>query len=180
METCEVIVIGAGSAAFEAAVAAHERGARKIVMLEKAPEAEYGGNARYSGTGFRFWHAGAREIREFVPDADAGLFDSVQISPYSQEDFFSDLERMTLGRMDPALTRVLVEQSNAAVHWMKQLGIRWELLKEHAKVGNRRYFERGIAIHVAGGGPGQLQQWRHIAAQRKIELRFSSAVAAIH
>src|SRR5262249_8020737 len=159
-----VIVIGGGSAAFEAAVAAREKGAEKIVMLEKAPESEYGGNARYSGTGFRFWHRGLEEIRDFVPDIDADYFNSLQIAPYTKEGSAADLERMTLGRMDPTLARTLVEQSNAAVHWMKDVGIRWELLKEHAKVGSKRYFERGIAIHVAGGGPGQLEQWRGIAA----------------
>jgi tricarballylate dehydrogenase len=176
-EHCDIIVIGGGSAAFEAAVAAHEAGAKKIVMLEKAPESEYGGNARYSGTGFRFWHRGADEIRELVEDGD---FDGVEISPYTKEDFASDLARMTQNRMDQVLSATLVGQSNAAVHWMKDIGIRWELLKEHAKVGNKRYFERGIAVHVAGGGPGQLEQWRRIAEERGIELRFSSAVSAIH
>ena len=180
MKTCDVIVIGGGSAAFEAAVAASENGADKIVMLEKAPESEYGGNARYSGTGFRFWHRGPDEIRAFVPEVEDNYFKTLQITAYAKEDFFSDLERMTLGRMDPALSLTLVEQSNAAIHWMKDLGIRWELLKEHAKVGNKRYFERGIAIHVAGGGVGQLEQWRSIAADRNIEIRFSSAVRAIH
>jgi tricarballylate dehydrogenase len=179
-ETYDVIVIGGGSAAFEAAVAAKENGADRIVMLEKAPEAEYGGNARYSGTGFRFWHQGLEEIREFVPDVNDDVFNSLQISPYAKEEFAVDLERMTLGRMDAALARTLVEQSNAAIHWMKDIGIRWELLKEHAKVGNKLYFERGIAIHVAGGGVGQLEQWRCIAAEKNIEIRFSSAVGAIH
>jgi tricarballylate dehydrogenase len=180
VERCDVIVIGGGSAAFEAAVAAHASGAEKIIMLEKAPESEYGGNARYSGTGFRFWHRGLEEIRELVPDVDGDYFKSLQISPYTREQFSSDLERMTLGRMDPALARALVEHSNEAVHWMKELGIRWELLKEHAKVGNKRYFERGIAIHVAGGGVGQLEQWRRIATGKNIEIRFSSAVSAIY
>jgi len=180
MERCDVIVIGGGSAAFEAAVAARENGADKVVMLEKAPESEYGGNARYSGTGFRFWHSGPAEIRAFVPEIDDAYFKSLQISPYAKEEFSADLTRMTLGRMDPALAQTLVEQSNAAIHWMKDLGIRWELLKEHAKVGGKRYFERGIAIHVAGGGPGQLEQWRRIAAGRNIEMRFSSAVSRVH
>lgn len=180
MEHWDVIIIGGGSAAFEAAVAAHEQGAEKIVMLEKAPEAEYGGNARYSGTGFRFWHRGAEEIREFLPDIDDGLFASLEIPPYTEEAFAADLERMTLSRMDPLLARTLVGQSNAAVHWMRDSGIRWEILKEHAKLGNKRYFERGIAIHVAGGGVGQLEQWRRLAASRKIEIRFSSPVSAIH
>jgi len=179
-EGCDVIVIGGGSAAFEAAIAAREHGAGKIVMLEKAPESEYGGNARYSGTGFRFWHSGAEEIRAFLPEIDDGYFNSLQIAPYAKEEFFADLERMTLGRMDRALAHTLVEHSNAAVHWMKDAGIRWELLKEHARVGNKRYFERGIAIHVAGGGVGQLEQWRHIAADRNVEIRFLSSVNAIH
>jgi tricarballylate dehydrogenase len=178
-ERCDVIVIGGGSAAFEAGIAAREHGAEKIVMLEKAPESEYGGNARYSGTGFRFWHSGAEEIRAFLPEIDDEYFTSLQIAPYTKEDFFADLERMTLGRMDRALAHILVEQSNAAVHWMKDAGIRWELLKEHAKIGNKRYFERGIAIHVAGGGVGQLQQWRRIASDRNIKIRFLSAVSAI-
>jgi tricarballylate dehydrogenase len=180
VERCDVIVIGGGSAAFDAAVAAKERGADRVVMLEKAPESEYGGNARYSGTGFRFWHRGAEEIREFVPEVDEDYFKSLQISAYSKEDFLADLDRMTLGRMDPALKRTLVDESNAAIHWMKAIGIRWELLKEHAKVGNKRYFERGIAIHVAGGGLGQLEQWRRIAESLGIEIRFSSPVSAIH
>src|SRR5882724_287295 len=100
METCDVLVIGGGSAAFDAAVAAKKHGARRIVMLEKAPESEYGGNARYSGTGFRFWHNGAEEIREFLPDVDDDYFKSLQISPYAKEEFLFDLDRMTLGRMD--------------------------------------------------------------------------------
>ena len=95
-ETCDIIVIGGGSAAFEAAVSAREAGAERVVMLEKAPEAEYGGNARYSGTGFRFVHAGADEIRKFVPDVDAALFSTMVIAPYSADDFMSDIDRMTL------------------------------------------------------------------------------------
>src|SRR5258706_5912368 len=147
-------------------------------MLEKAAEAEYGGTARSSGTGFRFWHEGLEEIRALVAEGED--FAGVEISPYTREDFSADLERMTLKRMDPVLAQILVEQSNAAVHWMKDIGIRWELLKEHARVGKKRYFERGIAIHVAGGGSGQLEQWRRIAADRNIEIRFSSAVSKVH
>jgi tricarballylate dehydrogenase len=81
--------------------------------------------------------------------------------------------------MDRMLARVLVEQSNAAVHWMREAGIVWEPLKEHAEVDGKRYFERGIAIHVAGGGIGQLTQWRRIADDLGVELRFESPVCGI-
>src|SRR5262245_30218122 len=152
VEKCDIVVIGGGSAAFDAAVAARHAGAQRVIMLEKAPETEYGGNARYSGTGFRFVHAGASEIRTFIPDIDDALFDTMAIPPYSADDFMADLDRMTQGRMNRQLAQTLVDESNAAVHWMREVGIAWEPLKEHAKVGGKRYFERGIAIHVAGGG----------------------------
>src|SRR5205807_3550156 len=94
--------------------------------------------------------------------------------------FMGDLDRMTQGRMNRALATTLVAQSNAAVHWMREIGITWEPLKEHVKVDGRRYFERGIAVHVAGGGIGQLTQWRRIAEGLGIELRFESPVCAVH
>ena len=59
----DVLVVGGGTAAFEAAVAARQAGAQKVLLLEKAPEDEFGGNARFSHTGFRFVHAGAQEMR---------------------------------------------------------------------------------------------------------------------
>ncbi len=157
-QSCDVIVIGGGSAAFEAAISARNAGAGRVIMLEKAPEAEYGGNARYSGTGFRFVHGGVEEMREMVPDIDEDYSRSLAIAPYTREDFLADLHRMTQGRMDQTLAESLVDGSNAAVRWMKDMGIKWEFLKEHAMVDGKRYFERGIAIHVAGGGLGQLTQ----------------------
>src|SRR5262245_65759972 len=176
VERCDIIVIGGGSAAFEAAVAAREAGAERVVMLEKAREAEYGGNARYSGTGFRFVHAGAEEIRRFIPDVDDALFATMTIPPYGADDFMADLDRMTQGRMNRELARTLVEQSNAAVHWMRETGIKWEPLKEHGKVEGKRYFERGIAIHVGGGGTGQVAQWRFVAGEQGIEVSFEAAL----
>lgn len=175
-ERCDIIVIGGGSAAFDAAVSARKAGAKKIVMLEKAPEAEYGGNARYSGTGFRFVHEGAKEIRKLIPDVPEETFSRMHIPAYTAADFVADLDLMTQGAMDPELKHVLVNESNRAVHWMAEVGIKWEPLKEHAKVGDKLFFERGIAVHVAGGGIGQLEQWRRIAEGLGIEIRFDSPV----
>ena len=101
------------------------------------------------------------------------------IPPYGADDFMADLDRMTQGRMNRELAQTLVAESNAAVHWMRDVGIKWEPLKEHAKVDGKRYFERGIAIHVAGGGIGQLTQWRQLAEKLGVEIRFESPVCAI-
>ena len=46
-QVADVIVVGAGNAAFCAALAAQEQGA-KVLTLEAAPEEESGGNSRFT------------------------------------------------------------------------------------------------------------------------------------
>jgi tricarballylate dehydrogenase len=178
-ESCDIIVIGGGSAAFEAAISAKTSGAGHIVMLEKAPEQEFGGNARFSHTGFRFVHSGAEEIRQFVPDLDEETFRRMHVPPYTKDDFLADLNRVTQGRIDPVLADAFVSQSNAAVHWMRQIGIRWEMDKT-IKVGDKLYFEPGINIHPIGGGLGLLLSLREIALKLGVEVRYDSKVRAVH
>src|SRR5438477_10082658 len=159
---CDVIVIGGGSAALEAAISAKQAGAGTVVMLEKAPAQESGGNARFSHTGFRFVHSGAEELREFLPDLDAATFRRMQIPAYTRADFLADLERVTQGRIDPVLAECLVDQSNAAVHWMRAIGVRWEPEKT-TEVDGKLYLPGGHHIHPVGGGPGMLEQLRALA-----------------
>ncbi len=178
-ETCDVIVVGGGSSAFEAAVSARQSGAERVVMLEKAPEPEYGGNARYSHTGFRFCHSGKDEVREFIPDVSADEFDKMVINPYTEEEFLADLNRVTEGLIDPALAAMLTGESNAAAHWALKTGIKW-VPEKYAKVNGRFHFEPGRNVQTLGGGKGQLEQWRAIADGLGIDIRFESRVAGIH
>ena len=171
-----VVVVGGGSAAFESAVAAKQSGAAKVVMLEKAPEPEFGGNARFSHTGFRFVYSGADEIRGFVPDMEQTAFDRLQLPGYTPADFMADLMRVTRGRINKGLAEVLVNESNAAVHWMDELGIQWEPAG-HVEIDGKLYFEPGIVIHPTGGiagGISQLNQWRDIATRMGVEIRYES------
>lgn len=181
-EKTEVIVVGGGSAAFEAAVCARQSGAEKVVMIEKAPEPEFGGNARFSHTGFRFVYSGADEIRQFLYDLDESTFRLMHITPYTADEFMADLQRVTRGRINKELAEVLINESNGAIHWMLDLGIKWEPAS-HVVVDGRYYFERGIVIHPTGGiggGLSQLLQWREIAARMGIELRYESRASALH
>src|SRR5580704_12347290 len=122
-ERFDVIVVGGGSAAHEAAIAAATEGARRVVLLEKAPESEFGGNARFSATGFRFAFE-PDEIR-VLTDTSIEDFADARIRPYPEELFLADLMRVTQGRIDQELARVLVSQSNPAVYWAKDVGFKW-------------------------------------------------------
>ena len=177
-EQVSVVVVGGGSAAFEAAVAAKQSGAGQVVMLEKAPEPEFDGNARFSHTGFRFAYSGAAEIRGFMPNLSAAEFDRLHLPGYTPADFTADLMRVTRGRINQKLAEVLVNESNVAVHWMDQLGMQWEPAG-HVEIDGKLYFEPGIVIHPTGGiggGISQLNQWREIATRMGVTIRYESRV----
>lgn len=177
-ERVDVVVVGAGTAAYEAAVSARQHGAKRVVMLEKAPPEQSGGNASFSHTGFRFTYRDKDDLRPFIPEVDDATFARMDFLSYSREDFLADLRRTCGMRIDPVLANVLVDDSYAAVDWMRSLGIRWEP-DTYLEIDGRLRFEPGIPLAVAGGGKGQLAQWREIAARMDIEVRFSSPVTGL-
>ena len=63
-----MIVAGAGNAALCAAISAKEQGAARVLVLEKAPLEERGGNSLFTAGGFRFAHDGLEDVRRDVLD----------------------------------------------------------------------------------------------------------------
>lgn len=174
----DVVVVGGGSAALEAAVAAREAGANRVVMIEKAPRSESGGNARFSSTGFRFVYSGPEEIRDLVGNMDDETYSRINVPPYTVQDYMDDLNRVTDGKIDQDLAFAIAADSNAAVHWTKKLGIRWKL-HSNVVVDGRINFEPGVVIHPVGGGLGQLEIWRDMATKMGVDIRYDSPVCAL-
>src|SRR3954452_19556829 len=102
-EAVDVAVVGCGSAAFAPAIATKQLGADRVLVLEKAPEDEFGGNPRWSHSGFRWVQSGADEVREFLPQLTDEEFGKAVIKPYRPEDMKGHLTRATRGRMNPDL-----------------------------------------------------------------------------
>jgi tricarballylate dehydrogenase len=177
-EAVDVIVVGCGSAAFATAIAAKQLGAARVLMLEKAPEEDFGGNPRWSHSGFRWVQNGADEVREFLPDLPEEEFRKAVIRPYRPEDMKGHLTRATRGRINPDLLNLIVDNSNAGIHWLKDIGLKWQLdLK--LEIDGKFHFEPGYTIHPKGGGLGQLEQLRAIALGMGIEIRYDSKVSAL-
>src|SRR5918911_4962263 len=118
----DVIVVGAGNAACAAAVSAREHGASRVVLLEKAPQAQRGGNTHFSGAIFRFVFNKVDDLDRFVPGAEQeypGFHAGVSV--YPREAFREDLMRVTDGRSDPELSDVLIDESYDTTCWLQDV-----------------------------------------------------------
>src|SRR5207245_3255237 len=118
---------------------------------------------------------------EFVSDFDETTCSELHWPAYTAEESHADLHRGTRGRIDKELADVVVRQSNAAIHWMRETGIKWDI-ESYVVIDGHYYFEPGLVIHPTGGvggGLGQLMQWREIATKMGIELRYESRVSAL-
>src|ERR671918_2079748 len=82
----EVVVVGAGNAALTAALAAREAGAQ-VLVLEKAPYDDRGGNSRFTGGIVRFAHSGLEDILPLVPDLTEAEVARLDVEPYSTQDY---------------------------------------------------------------------------------------------
>lgn len=106
---CDVLVIGAGNAALCAAITARNNGAR-VLVLEWAPRDFRGGNSRHTRN-VRYAH---REATEYVT------------GPYTVEEYFADLMRVTAGRTNEELARMVLEESERVPEWMMEQGVRFQ------------------------------------------------------
>jgi tricarballylate dehydrogenase len=179
-ERWDVVVVGGGNAGFSAAQSARERGAR-VLVLEKAPREWAGGNSYFTAGAMRTSHGGlddlASLVEEFAPDRKG----RVDLAPYSEEDFLGDLTRVTRGRTDAGLARLLVGESRATLGWLRELGLRFELMfhRQAYEVNGRFRFWGGLAVGVVGGGKGMIEQHLAAAERTGVEVRFGAHVTGL-
>jgi tricarballylate dehydrogenase len=173
----DVIVAGAGNAGLSAAHAARERGCG-VLVLEKADPEWSGGNSAFTAGAIRLAHGGLDDLRDVVEGVDDALAAATDLPPYTAEDFLGDLRRVTLGRGDPEMARILVEDSGAAVRWLRDRGLRFRLMYERQTfvVEGRHRFWGGLALGTVDGGEGLMAQHRAAAVRTGIVLRHRAAV----
>ncbi|MGE3066550.1 MAG: FAD-dependent oxidoreductase, partial [Hyphomicrobiaceae bacterium] len=83
----DVVVVGAGNAAFCAALSAAERGV-SVLVLERAPEEEAGGNSRFTAGAIRCVYDGVADLRALMPDLTDEEVAKSDFGTYTEEKFF--------------------------------------------------------------------------------------------
>src|SRR5512132_3313629 len=104
----DVLVIGGGNAALCAAISARRAGA-SVLVLEGAPKFYRGGNTRHTRN-MRCAHDTATEILT---------------GPYTEEEFWDDLLRLTGGHTDEQLARMMIRESKEMLTWIAEQGVRF-------------------------------------------------------
>ena len=180
MTTWDTIIVGAGNAAFCAAHAAREKGA-SVLMLECAPEAENGGNSRYTAGAIRFAYDGVDDIRALCPDLSEDQIAITDFGTYTTDQFFDDMFRVTRYRTDPSLCERLVTTSRDTMLWMRDKGIRFMPIygRQAFKVEGRFRFWGGLTLEAWGGGPGLVDAHTKIARAAGVEIRYDTRALSL-
>jgi tricarballylate dehydrogenase len=180
-ETYDVIVVGAGNAALCAALAAREGGA-SVLVLEKAPLEERGGNSLFTAGGFRFVHNGIEDLRKDVlTDLSQAEIDQIVIPRLPKQQYMEDLMRVTEDECDEELAEMLIGRSRETIVWMRSHGVRFIPMfgRQSYKVDGKHHFYGGVNIEAVGGGFGLVEALIKRAEKLGIEIRYATEMRTL-
>ena len=149
----DVLVIGGGNAALCAAISARRAGA-SVLVLEGAPKFYRGGNTRHTRN-MRCAHDAATDILT---------------GPYTEEEFFEDLLRVTGGQTDEELARLMISESKDILTWIVEQGVRWQ-----PSLGGTLSLGRTNSFFL-GGGRAMLNALYLTAEQLGVAIRYDAEV----
>jgi tricarballylate dehydrogenase len=171
--SADVVVVGAGNAALCAALAAAEHGV-SVLVLERAPENEAGGNSRFTAGAFRCVYNGVDDLRALMPDLTDDEVAKSDFGTYTEEKFFDDMGRLTEYRTDPELCEVLVKGSKETMLWMRDKGVRFMPIwgRQAYKIDGKFKFWGGLTVEAWSGGPGLVDALTTIARKNGVTIAY--------
>jgi tricarballylate dehydrogenase len=152
----DVLVIGGGNAALCAAISARRAGA-SVLVLEAAPRFYRGGNTRHTRN-MRCAHDSATEILT---------------GPYTEDEFWEDLKRVTQGHTDEELARHMIAESKEMLTWIVDQGVRFQ-----PSLGGTLSLGRTNSFFL-GGGRAMLNALYLTAEKLGVEIRYEAEVTAL-
>ncbi|HET7763510.1 MAG TPA: FAD-dependent tricarballylate dehydrogenase TcuA, partial [Burkholderiales bacterium] len=175
----DVIVVGGGNAALCAALSAKET-AKRVLLLERAPEDESGGNSRFTAGLLRIVYNGAEDLAQLI-DLSREERERTDFGTYTADQFLDDMARVTEYRCDPDLTEILVKQSFPTALWMRKKGVRFTAAwgRQAFKIDGKFKFWGGLTLEAIGGGPGLVDSLTQIAKKSGVEIWYQARAVSL-
>ncbi len=179
MQDWDVVVVGGGNAALCAALSARET-AKRVLVLERAPEDEAGGNSRFTAGLLRIVYNGAQDLAQLI-DLSKEELERTDFGTYTADQFLDDMARVTEYRCDPDLTEILVKESFPTALWMRKKGMRFTAAwgRQAFKIEGQFKFWGGLTLEAIGGGPGLVDSLTQIAKKSGIEIWYSARAVSL-
>ena len=126
-----------------------------MLVLERAPEDESGGNSRFTAGAFRCVYDGVEDLRALMPDLSDEEVANTDFGTYTQEKFFDDMGRVTEYRTDPDLCELLVTRSKETMRWLQKKGIRFIPIygRQAYKIDGKFKFWGGLTVESWAAAP---------------------------
>ena len=178
----DVVVVGAGNAALCAAISAKEHGA-KVLVLEKAPEDEKGGNSYFTAGGFRFVHTGLDDVRDDVlVDMSDDEADKMILPSHDKQFFYDTLMKVTRGQSNEDLAWTLINGSRPAMAWLRENGVRFIPMygRQSFEVDGKQHFYGGVNIEAVGGGAGLVEFLLERCRKVGIDIRYGTGATKLY
>jgi len=152
----DVLVAGGGNAALCAAISARREGA-SVLVLEAAPKFYRGGNTRHT-----------RNLR-CAHDAPTETLSG----PYSEEEFWDDLNRVTGAETNVALAQHMIRGSQEILPWLVEQGVRFQ-----PSLGGTLALSRTNAFFL-GGGRAMLNTLYRTAERLGVEVAYETPIVSL-
>ncbi len=178
--SCDVLVVGGGNAGLCATIEAKNRGVN-VLLIEKGPIKTRGGNSRTAGSVFRIAYPnGTRDFEPLLKGAQLPK-GKIEIEPYSKDEFYNKVMKVTDGLADKRLTEIVVNKSLETVIWMKEQGVQWELTPEgYVQQGDTLFWPSGPSVlRAAGSGEGLVEDLYKAAEKRGVEILYDTAARSL-
>ncbi len=151
----DVLVVGSGNAALCAAIAALEKGA-KVVMIEKANEAEMGGNSRYTAGAMRFVYNSEEDILPLLKKPNDKKINLTEFGTYTKGKFQEDLYGFNEGQALSIHQQTLINESYDTMKWLSSHNIKFDPIysRQAFEKDGRFIFWGGLTLEAEGEGVG--------------------------
>ncbi len=145
-------------------------------VLERAPKNLRGGNSAFTAGAMRVVYNGADDLVELMPDLTEEDLAITDFGSYTEDDFFSDIARVTEYRSDPDMAELLVTRSFPTLKWMADKGVRFMPIygRQAFKVDGKFKFWGGLTVETVGGGPGLVDSLCEAVEKAGIELLYEA------